>query len=442
VLTSADVEPSKHENNATVTGTPASGQGAPIAHTSNTVVVTVPAEPAFTIEKQHEIKGSGAGFTTKELTGKVGQTVSYQIVVKDTGNTSLTFGKFEDANCEGIMGGPSKALEPGESTTYTCSHVLTKADVEPSKHENTATVTATPPSGQGPPVTHTSNTVVENVPAEPAYTIEKQQEIKGSGAGFTTKELTGKVGQTVSYQIVVKDTGNTSLTLAEFKDAKCEGIAGGPSKALEPGESATYTCSHTLTTADLEAGKRENNATVTGTPPKGQGPPTTHTSNTVVVEVVPPGCPANPPKVNVRWHYNAEGSSGSWSNTQEAPCGKTLTMGPQAMEGNLKVTPGKKIKAGYDFTLPGNNKPFMVMFSEAKVVFKVRCVSGKPPSEPTFTVALPKQFYSVNTSNWYPTGDQSSPLSYQGEREVPNLCAGGQLNLGEGGTFSALVTLF
>jgi hypothetical protein len=169
----------------------------------------------------------------------------------------------------------------------------------------------------------------------------------------------------------------------------------------------------------------------------------TETSNEVTKKWTEPEvvCPAKPPKVNVRWHYSAEGSAGSWSVTREAKCGQTLTMGPQAMEGALKVTPGKKIKAGYDFTLPSNNKPFTVMFTEGKVVFKVKCVSGAKPSEPTFTVTLPNQSYSVTNANWYPSGNQSSPLVYQGEREVPALCGKGQLSLAEGGTFSSFFTI-
>jgi hypothetical protein len=159
------------------------------------------------------------------------------------------------------------------------------------------------------------------------------------------------------------------------------------------------------------------------------------------IEKVEPSCPATPPKINVRWHYSAEGSAGSWSVTREAKCGQTLTMGPQAMEGALKVSPGKKIKAGYDFTLPSNTKPFTVLVTEGKVVFKVRCVSGKAPSESTFTVTLPNQSYSVKGSEWVPSGNQSSPLVYQGEREVPPLCGTGQLSLAEGGTFSARVTI-
>jgi hypothetical protein len=313
-------------------------------------------EPAFTVEKLQRIEGEPS-FTAAPLTGEVGQTVDYELIVKDTGNTTLTFSNFEDANCEGIAGGPSGPLAPGEEATYTCSHLLTTAGT----YENNATVTATPPEKQGEAITHTSNTVVVNatepknakgVPTiecsssstlsvtwmfsgfpnaednvvkevvkidgvvaykaiftfngpsgtnmvtipispgpheirvhagwntngvkgetdrrftsvecarpEPAFTVEKLQRIEGEPS-FTAAPLTGEVGQTVDYELIVKDTGNTTLTFSNFEDANCEGIAGGPSGPLAPGEEATYTCSHLLTTA----GTYENNATVTATP--------------------------------------------------------------------------------------------------------------------------------------------------------------------------------
>src|SRR5437899_3252011 len=122
--------------------------------------ITCPGEPAFTIKKLQMIEVSEEPFTTSPLTGKVGQTVDYEIIVKNTRNISLTFSNFEDANCEAIAGGPSKALAPGESTTYSCEHILTIADQTAGSHENNATVAGTPPEGQGSPTTHTSNTVV------------------------------------------------------------------------------------------------------------------------------------------------------------------------------------------------------------------------------------------------------------------------------------------
>jgi len=153
---------------------------------------------------------------------------------------------------------------------------------------------------------------------------------------------------------------------------------------------------------------------------------------------VPP-CPEGQ-KISFRWHYSANGTSGSWSGTKSTTCPGSVTMGPQAMEGDLKVAPGTTLKAGYDFTLPGNNASLSVTVNNPAVVFTVRCVSGAAPSASTFTVSMPTQIYSVVDSAWYPSGDQHSPLVYQGSIAVPDLCAGGQLRLDKGGTFSASVT--
>lgn len=53
---------------------------------------------------------------------------------------------------------------------------------------------------------------------------------------------------------------------------------------------------------------------------------------------------------------------------------------------------------------------------------------------------MPTQTYAVTNDQWYPSGDQHSPLVYQGSITVPDLCGGGQLRLNQGGTFSAAVS--
>jgi hypothetical protein len=104
------------------------------------------------------------------------------------------------------------------------------------------------------------------------------------------------------------------------------------------------------------------------------------------------------------------------------------------------VSPGTTLKAGYDLTVPGSNATVTLTVSSAKVVFAVACVSGATPSARTLTVPMPTQSYtSTNGGNWYPSGDQASPLAYQGSITVPDLCDGGQLRLGQGGTFTASV---
>jgi hypothetical protein len=151
-------------------------------------------------------------------------------------------------------------------------------------------------------------------------------------------------------------------------------------------------------------------------------------------------CPTGT-KANFRWHYSANGSSGSWSGTQTQTCPGTFSMGPQAMEGALKVAPGTTLTGGYDFTLPGNSSTLPLTVSNAKLVFAAKCVSGATPSASTFTVTMPAQSYTVTNSQWYPSGDQSSSLVYQGSVQVPNLCPNnGELDLSQGATFSAALS--
>jgi hypothetical protein len=242
-------------------------------------------EPAFAIEKLQRIAGTAGGFTISPLTGAIGDTVEYEIVVSDTAKVDETIGDFTDPHCDPgtIAGGPgSSPLAPGQSTTFTCQHLLTTIGT----YTNQATATAT--SAGGNPLQLTSNEVEVKVPPlsgprEPSFTIEKLQQISGVGAGFTTSPLAGLVGQTVSYEIVVKDTGNEPLEMSDFLDPHCDAgtIEGGPGASpLALGAETTYTCRHLLTVP----GTYVNEATVTGTP-SGESP-ITHTSEPVEVTVL------------------------------------------------------------------------------------------------------------------------------------------------------------
>jgi hypothetical protein len=154
----------------------------------------------------------------------------------------------------------------------------------------------------------------------------------------------------------------------------------------------------------------------------------------------PPPCPPGT-SIHVRWHYSANGSSGSWSATTAFACPGPVSMGPQAMEGNLQVAPGATLKAGYDFTIPGDNNSVFVTFTNPKVTFNVKCASGMTPTKSTVTVPMPTHTYhSTNGGTWYPSGDQSSSLVYQGSISVPNICIGGKVSFQNGGTFTATIS--
>jgi hypothetical protein len=258
-------------------------------------------KPAMTVEKLQKIAVSTGPYTSAPVTGLIGETVDYEIVVKNTGNIPLTITSADvaDPNCGAISGGPSpQPLKTGASATFTCTHVLT----ESGSYTNTADVSGSPP--EGPPIHATSNTVVVEVPPppdlpQPGLSVEKLQEIVGGTGTYTSSPVTGQVGQIVQYEIVVRNTGNVALALPSFNDSQCDAgtLTGGPEGAALPvGESTTYTCTHLLDAADQSAGSYVNTVTVTGVPPAGEGAPVTQGSNTVVVEVPGASTPGGGPQ--------------------------------------------------------------------------------------------------------------------------------------------------
>ena len=207
-----------------------------IREASNEVIVEVPEKRGFTVEKLQTIEGTDSGFTKLELTAKVGQTVEYEIIVANTGNTELTFSPLEDTNCSNTSPAGTTELAAGQSETFTCEHTLTTSG---QIWSNEATVT----SGE---VSEHSNMVFVQTLEEPEFTIEKLQQIDGSGADFTKSELTAKLGQTIDYQIAVVNTGSAPLEFSPLSDLNCTNIAPAGATELAPGASETFTCQHAL----------------------------------------------------------------------------------------------------------------------------------------------------------------------------------------------------
>ena len=118
--------------------------------------------------------------------------------------------------------------------------------------------------------------------------------------------------------------------------------------------------------------------------------------------------------------------------------GGTLVTNRQAMDGDLKVAQGSTMSVGYDFTIPHQHGATNVGFTGASVEFNVTCTAGTP-SSPSLTVAIPDQTYvdPAGSSAWYPSGDQTSALTFQGLATVPT-CSdpSGLVRFQQGGIFS------
>ena len=134
------------------------------------------------------------------------------------------------------------------------------------------------------------------------------------------------------------------------------------------------------------------------------------------------------------------GSSQVVSLTGTGIPGAVLVMGPQAMEGDLKLSPGTTLQVGYDFTMPGRHPTATVSFIGSNVTFAWSCVSG--PGSGVLVVPMADQSYAdeENSPAWYPRGDQDSSLVYQGSIAVPNVCRGRPVSFRAGGTFSSVIS--
>jgi hypothetical protein len=136
--------------------------------------------------------------------------------------------------------------------------------------------------------TATANQVINVLPA-PQLELDKK-----STFNDTNSNNIGEVGETISYQFTVKNTGNTPITALTISDPNAT-ITGGPLATLAVGvtNTTTFVGTHTLTTADVALGYVDNQATVSGKDPSNNtitdlsNDPTTATANDKTRTLIP-----------------------------------------------------------------------------------------------------------------------------------------------------------
>src|SRR5664280_1027490 len=191
----------------------------------------------------------------------VGGTLSWDLVVTNTGNVTLSNLVVTDTKAV-VTGSPVATLAPGVSVTLTASHILTQADVDAGSYSNQAVVTGKDP--QGNDVTDNSGTTGTTddptvIPIPKTATVSIVKTVSGT--------IPTSVGGTLSWDLVVTNTGNVTLSNLVVTDTKAD-VTGSPIATLAPGVSVTLTASHILTQADVDAGTYINQASVIGQDPQ------------------------------------------------------------------------------------------------------------------------------------------------------------------------------
>ncbi|MFM8608848.1 MAG: hypothetical protein ACKOCJ_00060 [Burkholderiaceae bacterium] len=206
--------------------------------------------PALTIAKDATVPGGTADYA--------GEIISYTIVVRNTGNQTLTGVTVTDPFVSNLALVPSDATadsewDIGETWTYTATHAVTQPEIDAG---GLISNTATADSAQTEPVSDDASVPVEQ---KPAMTIAKEASVPGGSADT--------VGELISYTIVVTNTGNQTLTQVLVSDPFVSNLqrvedAATADNELDVGESWTYTASHQVTQQDIDDdGTIDNTAT-------------------------------------------------------------------------------------------------------------------------------------------------------------------------------------
>ena len=209
--------------------------------------------PAIHIDKTVRV---GSGAFGESVKAHVGETLEYRFEVTNTGDVPLDV-TLSDPKCDsGTISGPAGdadsdgKLDLTETWVYGCSHVLTAADLAAgSEFPNVATAQGTDPAGN-----HVSDDDPANASIlDPRINIDKLVRVGSSGAFADT--ASAEVGQTLTYQLTVTNTGNTPLAV-NVSDPRCDSspeFQGGDSDGdnlLDLSETWVYTCTHVITATD------------------------------------------------------------------------------------------------------------------------------------------------------------------------------------------------
>jgi hypothetical protein len=111
------------------------------------------------------------------------------------------------------------------------------------------------------------------------------------------------------------------------------------------------------------------------------------------------------------------------------------------MEGHLTILPGDWISGGFSFKFKSGGHAATQFNVAATVSLAVTCPKGGGAGG-TIVFPLPATTYSVpaNNTDWLPTGDANSVLSWMGSAQAPNLCNGFPMDNARGAVFTSTVS--
>jgi len=188
----------------------------------------------------------------------VGDVLTYDYTVSNTGNVRIdnlvvTDDLIASVNCNvPAVGNGDTFLDPGEVVVCTASYTVTQTDLNAGFVTNNASADGAPAGGSLAPATDDETVNADQLPA---LSLTK-----------TANETSfAAIGDTLTYDYLVENTGNVEITNISVSDDRISNITC-PVTSLMPGETVTCTGTDTVTQADIDAGSVINNALATGDP--------------------------------------------------------------------------------------------------------------------------------------------------------------------------------
>ena len=213
---------------------------------TDTAVTTVSTEPSMVVSKSVDLASLNAPGTLNysidvQNTGNVSLTNVTPVDVLPDGTTALLIGPLSDV---GLVG----QLDVGETWSYTTSYAVSQVEID-NGLARTNTVDVTSAETGADVVSDTAQTTLTRTPS---FTVAKSVDANSIDAPGN-----------LNYEIVVTNTGNTSLTDIQANDTLPDGTPAvltgpvadvGATSVLDVGESWTYIGQYPVTQADMDVG--------------------------------------------------------------------------------------------------------------------------------------------------------------------------------------------
>ena len=285
-ITQADIDAGDVSNTATVTADSPSGTDdvtdtSSATGTGDSATVTpLTRAPAITVTKS-------VAHTDSDSDGAVslGDTLTYTITAENTGNVTLKGVAVEEdfARQDGTplspalpaltftSGSDMNTLLPGAVGVLSFAHVVTQEDVDAGGVTNSATATAWHDADQNgkrrkngsEDISDTVDQAIDTpILGTPAIALRKSGVLNDDDGVLGTS-----LGDTITYLLEVKNTGDVTLTNVQVNDPLFGGTVPQTIASLAPGDvdSVTFELTYDVSIPDLDRGYVSNLATASGT---------------------------------------------------------------------------------------------------------------------------------------------------------------------------------